>query len=208
MITPNDPLTYAVKTDTTIHLYILVYTGATAPQFPNAGTIIGQTILFPVTQGDSGTTPNFMQYAFSAGSLTDIEITCDGHSRKQVIADLDNDTVPSLSGNKALGVPYSYTQKVDSDSFKAEIAIFSNSAKNFRCVHSGPVGSSTDTNSVIDTNGASAVTELLDSHTFTVPGFVATNGTHEVSVGPGRKSKTKNKNHSQTPFPRRRRRDP
>jgi len=209
MPTSNIPLTYAIKSGTTIHLYVVIYAGS-QPVF-NAGEASGNTMLFIIDAGSTGSDKYFEHYSFNVDTFTDIEVRCDGHIRKIVIADLDNDSTPDQTGDQAHEVPYAYTQKQSTDSFKTELVIFApaTSTRQYVCTHSGP-GTSPDgdTESVISTDTqAGAVAEFSDSHVFTVTNVLLTNGTHEVSYTSGdnpprrRRGKTKNRNHSPTPFP-------
>ncbi len=210
MPTSNIPLTFAIKSGNTIHLYIVIYAGS-QPGFEE-GEASGNTMLFIVEKGSTGATKFFKHYSFDVDSFTNIEVRCDGHTRKIVIADLDNGTTPTQSGDQAHEVPYAYTQTVDTNSFSAELVIFApaSSTRQYACTHSGP-GTSTDGDTEssigIDTQ-ATAVSEFSDSHMFTVPNVLMTDGAHEVTVGDPPKKKrtrTKNRNHSPTPFPIRRR---
>lgn len=207
MPTSNIPLTYAIKSGNTIHLYVVIYAGS-QPVF-NAGEASGNTMLFVIDAGSGGASKYFEHYSFDADTFTDIEVRCNGHIRKIVIAHLDNDTLPFQSGDKAFEVPYGYTQKVSANSFSAELVIFSDTAKKFACTHAVVPGTLIgDSKSEISINSTSTpVTEFPDSHEFTVPNFMLSDGAHEISYTSGdtppktKRTKTKNRNHSPTPFP-------
>ena len=221
MITTNAPFTYAFKSGNTIYLYVLVYAGS-APTFPNEGTRMDATVSFSITGGSAGTTPYTRYYAFpilptgSQVSLTDIKLTYGNHLRHIEVADIETQTPPSQTppfDAKAIGAPYSYTQQVNSNLFRAEIALFAETAQKFDCNHSpnppdDGVGDTTST--IVISQQATLKTEFTDTHEFNVSMFRPTSGSHIVSnnsnPGSGRRTKTKNRNHSQTPFPRRRRR--
>lgn len=206
MPTSNIPLTYAVQSDNTIHLYVVIYAGS-QPDFEE-GEASGNTMLFVIEKGDTGSTKYFKHYSFDVDTFTNIEVRCDNHIRKIAIADLDNDSTPDQSGDRAFEVPYTYTQVQNTNSFEVELVVFSSTDQQFTCSHGAVPGSLIgDTESAITVNStAPPVKEFSSSHVFTVQNVLLTDGGHQATTQVGspprtKKTKTKNKNHSIAPFP-------
>jgi hypothetical protein len=202
----NIPFTYACKLNGSVHLYIVIY-AAQRPGYPIQGVVGDETINYIINNVQAaGTNPHFVHYAFCINTITDIKIHYSTHIRKILVEHLDEvDALPTLT-DRAFEVPYTYTQIVDTNSFKAELIIFSASAQKYDCTHNAVPGSLIgDTKSAIIINpNSTAVSEFSDSHVFPVQNVLLTDGAHEVTVGDPpkkRRSKTKNRNHSQTPFP-------
>ncbi|MFN0214598.1 MAG: hypothetical protein ACKVT2_10120 [Saprospiraceae bacterium] len=212
MPTSNIPFTYAVRTNNTIHLYILMYSGSTRPQFPTEGTLIDNVLLFLIKPPEgTGSTKHFMHYPISPINFTEIHIGFTFNSGVKIkmidVGSLYEDSQPTQSGHQAFDVPYSFTKKIDDDHFEVELVIFSINPVNFDCDH-GPGTGIKDTKSVINTNGQTSTPEFTDKFEFKVDDYYTDPvGAYEVSVGnpPRRRSKTKNINHTQVPFPPRRR---
>lgn len=214
MPTSNVPFTYAIKTSGgVIHLYILVYSGSTAPSFPTSGTPVGSnTLLFPISTSGSGSTKHTKHYSFNVGSITDINISFNYNSgtkiKKLQVDDFLTDTEPSTVNGIVEDVPYGFTKIIDDDHFNVELVLISGTAKNFKCTHSFVSGSTIETRSVIeDTGGSTTTMEFSDSHTFNVDDFMtepAASGANEISYGEPKKKrvKVKNKNHTPVPYPR------
>lgn len=212
MPTPNVPFTYAIKTSGgVIHLYILVYSGSTAPSFPTAGTLIGSTLSFPITTSGSGSTKHTKHYSLNVGSITDINISFNYNSgtkiKKLQVDDFLTDTEPTTVNGIVEDVPYGFNKVIDNNHFNVELVLISDTAKNFKCTHYFVHGSTIETRSLIeDTGGSAATKEFTDNHAFNVNNFMtepAASGANEISYGgPGKRVKTKNKNHTQVPYPR------
>jgi len=216
MPTSNVPFTYAIKTSGgVIHLYVLMYSGSTAPTFPTSGTPVGSdTLVFPISTSGSGSTKYTKHYSFNVASITDIHISFNYNSGTKIeklqVDDFLTDTEPTLVNGIVEDVPYGFTKVIDNNHFNVELVLISDTAKNFKCTHYFVHGSTIETRSLIeDTGGSAATKEFTDNHAFNVNNFMtepAASGANEISYGdPNQKRvKTKNKNVVRVPFPRRR----
>jgi len=208
-VTNNIPLTYAVNTNGTIHLFILIYGNEIVPGFPQNGQPSGSTMLYSISNTGEGQIKHFKHYNFPIGGFTDIRVVCNNHERKMEIIDYTDNQMPvNQPDGKAFDVPYVYSQKINANQFKVEIVFIPSTAKNLSCLPSGPTNTDTSTlSSISETGTIKSILEEL--HTFIVTDFFndeSDNGhTIEYTGNPPRKGKTKNRNHSPTPFPSRRR---
>jgi hypothetical protein len=221
MPTSNIPLTYACRLNGVVHLYIVIY-ASQRPGYPQQGARTDETMNFFINNVQTaGTDPHFEYYSFNINGfdtqgkpykITDIEVHYSTHIRKILVDDLDLvDALPTSTSDQAFDVPYAYTQLgTDDHHFGAEIVLYSETAKKFKCVHTSPEevdeDGNTESNITIDAL-APAVTIFSASNLFEVDDVLTTEGEHAVIFTEGnnppkrRRSKTKNKNISIAPFP-------
>jgi len=214
--TSNIPLTYACTLNGSVHLYIVIY-ATQRPGYPIQGVVSDATINYIISNVNvqAGTNPHFVHYAFCINSITDIKVHYSTHIRKILVADLDEvDALPTLT-DQAFDVPYAYAQRgADADHFGAEIVLYTETAKKFKCVHSGPLeedeDGNTESNITIVDDATPAVTVFSASKEFEVDDVLISDGEHAVTFTETqgnppterkRKSRTQNKNISPTPFP-------
>ncbi len=212
MPTLNVPFIYATKSNNTIHLYFLIYSGSTPPSYSDM--VQGNVKSFNVQIQENGSpTKHFKKYSFNAGSLTDININFTVGSttklKKIIISGLGEDEPPVAPEQQAFDAPYSFIKKVSDDQFKLELVVFSQQAKNYDCVHSpNPTGNDGNTWSEINMTNTSSTKEFEHSRTFDVVDFEGEEKReheHQLYLAgnpPKRRTKTKNKNVTIVPFPR------